>query len=170
LEGPGSLWEESQPEERLTKHEPPTQVRRAALATQRIEAFRGQILQARAVVFEQRLAQRDLKPVMDLSSVPQAYRSAKHLLGDSIDSLVAKDLTCESEAIDLADGAPIREISKKIGNSHELLPLVSLPSMADAACHFGRAQGFDPLIMRPAPNGATADLYLASHSSQNRGP
>src|SRR5229473_3661880 len=149
LQGPGSLWEDSQPEERLTKHEPPTQVRRAALATQCIEAFRGQILQASAVVFEQRLAQRDLKPVVDLSSVPQAYCSAKHLLGDSIDSLVTKDLTCEPEAIDLADGAPIREISNKIGNSHELLPLVSLPSMADAASEFGRAQGFDPFIMRP---------------------
>jgi len=111
LEGPGSLWEESQPEERLTKHEPPTQVRRAPLAPQRIEAFRGQILQASAVVFEQRLAQRDLKPVVDLSSVPQAYGSAKHLLGDSIDSLVAKALACESEAIDLADGARIRDIS-----------------------------------------------------------
>jgi len=122
------------------------------------------------VDFEQRLAQRHLKAIMDLLPVPQAYGGAKHLLGDGIDSLVPENLACESDAIDLADGAPIREISQQIRNSHELLPLVGLPSMADAACHFGRAQGFDPLIMRPAPNGATADLYLASHSSQHRGP
>ena len=113
----GACWKSPSPKSALTEHEPPTQVRRAALATQRIEAFKGQSLQARAVVFEQRLAQRDLKPVMDLLPVPQAYGSSKHPLGDSIDSLLAKDLTCESEAIDLADGAPIREISKKIGSA-----------------------------------------------------
>src|SRR6266508_835264 len=110
LEGSGSLWDESQPEHRLTQHEPSTQVRWAALATQRIEALRGQILQASAMVFEQCFAQRDLKPVLDLSPVSQTYGSAKHLLSDSID-MVAKELTCESEAIDLADGTPIREIS-----------------------------------------------------------
>jgi len=102
LEGPGSLWEEPQPEQRLTEHEPPTQVRWIALATQRIEAFGAQIVQARAVIFEERLAQRDLKPVMDLLPVPQAYGSANHLLGDGIDWQVAKDLTCESDAVHLA--------------------------------------------------------------------
>ena len=63
------------------------------------------------MVFEQGNAQRHLKAVMDLFPVPQAYGSAKHLLGDGIDSLVPKNLTCESDPIDLADRAPIREIS-----------------------------------------------------------
>ena len=60
------MGDDSQPEERLTEHEPSAQLRRAAFTAQSIEALRGQVLNPRTVVLKQCFAQRDLEPVLNL--------------------------------------------------------------------------------------------------------
>src|SRR5258708_12955176 len=111
------------------------------------------------MVGEQRLAERDLKPVANLRPVTQAQRGGNHSFSSGIDPRLTEDLARNSQSIDLADRDPVREIGKQVGDCNEMLPLVRLPTMAPPALAFGRPQGLDPFPLVPPPPGPPPSIH-----------